>query len=367
METVVEDKGAEYTKFALTDHPFPCKNMFAAMALEKTEEKNETIFSVELIYVPNSKFSKFLMKSKIQELAEDMATNLKVLVETEQVCEKKGRNLTFEPSHSKRLDKLAKLSLVPALVCFLAFTRSIIYRFSGRAGTFVGFGNTLIKLENQCKRFGWLNNSVFEVVCDHRPLDIHALAAIAWLSIFTIQVLLIAFRRMNGMFQISHKTIGYVGFAIALTNIVGMFQLATYDFFYPMESKAGRPPAFTPFMWYVAFSTLQSTKLSWDALKVKDIDMHALWMFRAFITTFSTPMIRFYPLVLRYLLGTECIRVNADRLVIGATTVSVAVCDLLHWKANQIYLKKPFDNFMISKMKFLVLLLLVDAYFFFTK
>merc|ERR1712048_869533 len=150
------------------------------------------------------------------------------------------------------------LSVVPVLICFLAFTRSLIYRFWEIGDKFVGFGNAEFKIEKKCEGYGWLNNASFKVTCDNRSLDIHALAALAWLFIFALQVFFIAFRNLSKIFRNSHKTIGWLGFAIAIMNIIGMIVLATVDLIYPMDGSK-RPPTFTPFMWMIAHSTFTCT------------------------------------------------------------------------------------------------------------
>lgn len=256
-----------------------------------------------------------------------------------------------------RVDAIANLSLVPCAICFIAFSRPVIYRFFGKGGVFKGFGNQHHVIEANCTtNVKWISNGAFEATCDHKPLDFHALSAIGWLVLFTVQVLMIKFN-----LRTFHKIIGKFGFGLALINIVGMFQLSIFDMIEPIENTA-RPPTFTPFMWAIGFEVFYCTKKAWDALKEHKVDEHALWIYRAFIKTFSTPLIRFYPLVLRYIFGTDCMRLNRERFVIGAMTVAAVVCTWFYWKANQYVCKEPMDGFMKASLIKLGITLCVEVY-----
>jgi hypothetical protein len=242
-----------------------------------------------------------------------------------------------------RLDAIVNLSLLPCLICFLAFTRPVLYRSFGIGGKFVDVvrGKEDVVITKVCKKFSWLNNADFTVTCDHKPLDIHAIFACAWLVLFTVQALFIKYK-----FRAYHKMVGQFGMVIATINVLGMIQLSVYDWFYPMEGTA-RPVLFTPFMWTLSVQMMIYIKNSYEALQKHDVEMHALWMYRAFISSFSTPVIRFYPLVLRYFFGTHCAELNKHKAVIGSMFIALVGCITpLSWFANRKVLKEPMDFFM---------------------
>ena len=60
-----------------------------------------------------------------------------------------------------------------------------------------------------------------------------------------------------------------------------------------------------------------------------------IWMFRGFITSFTTPVIRFYPMVLRLLAGDDCFRRNRDKFVMGSMFVSEVVSVILYSMAQK--------------------------------
>lgn len=235
-----------------------------------------------------------------------------------------------------RILYLTNISLMPCLICYLAFTRSFIYRFFGHPATLDG-------VSMECSKFGWLNNASIRMTCNNRPLDIHATLALSWLSLYSVQAVLQKFN-----FTEAHKKVGkYLGF-IAFINIIGMLQLATYDIISPMVTE--RPPVFTPFMFgtaiimswclYESYSGLYSTP--------RDIDRHAMWMTRGFLMSFTTPVIRFYPIVLRYIFSTNCIKQQQalDTWVIGSMTVSCVLSLYLFYLVNKACLEDPMDIFL---------------------
>jgi hypothetical protein len=83
-----------------------------------------------------------------------------------------------------------------------------------------------------------------------------------------------------------------------------------------------RPASFRPMMVTIGISFGICLYQSYCGLVARQIDAHMVWMYRAFIITFTTPMIRFYPLLLRRIFGTECTMQNVDRLVMASTAVS---------------------------------------------
>jgi len=244
-----------------------------------------------------------------------------------------------------RLNVLCNLSLFPVAVCFLAFTRPVIYRLSGglKGGDFVdvGSGNKEhVSIGQPCKRFGWINNAQFTVTCDNRSLDIHAVLACVWLVLFSVQIFAIKYN-----FRGFHKQVGKFGMPIAFLNAFGMMQFAAYDFFFPMEYTS-RPAVFTPFMWFLSVEMILYLKESYMALQKHDIGMHSLWMYRAFVKSFSTPVMRFYPMALRYAFGTECANLNKHKGVFAAMTVAAVFISALSYIANLYCLKQPMDKFM---------------------
>lgn len=209
----------------------------------------------------------------------------------------------------------------------------------------------------QCSRFGWLNNASIRMTCDNRPLDIHATLAISWLSLYTLQAILQKFKLWN-----VHKKVGkYLGF-IAVINVVGMLQLATYDIVSPMVTE--RPPVFTPFMFGTAVIMIWCLYESYQGLAAspRDVDRHILWICRAFLMSFTTPVIRFYPIVLRYIFSTACIKQQQalDTWVIGSMTVSCVLSLYLFYLVNKACLEEPFDLFLNGFIAFTGVAFIID-------
>jgi hypothetical protein len=256
------------------------------------------------------------------------------------------------PTFKERVSFLANLSLTPILICYVAFTRSFIYRFISTPDKYAG-------VDMKCSRFGWLNNASVRMTCNHRPLDIHATLAMMWLALYTIQTLAIKFN-----FRKLHKFVGkYIGF-IAVVNVGGMVLMSVYDLLHPMETD--RPEIFKPIMLMTAVLVSSCVFMSGKALQAtpRDLDQHILWIVRAFLVSFTTPIIRFYPIVLRHIFSTECIqqKANLDTWVIGATTVACLLCQYLFWLANKACLKEPVDLFFKAFLAFTVFVVVVDVH-----
>lgn len=257
------------------------------------------------------------------------------------------------PTRTARVSYLTNLSLIPCLICYLAFTRPAIYRFLPSYKP-----DELEGVDLRCPTFGWLNNASVRMTCGNRSLDIHATLAISWLTLFTAQAVLQFFGARD-----LHRKVGkYLG-PVALINVLGMLQLSVYDVLVPMVTE--RPWIFTPFMFATAWIVLGCLFMSWKGLKAKpiDIDAHSLWMVRAFLMSFTTPVIRFYPIVLRYIFSTECIKTQAalDTWVIGSMTVASTFTLYLFYLANKAALKNPIDKFFLFFAAFEVCALLIDA------
>jgi hypothetical protein len=257
------------------------------------------------------------------------------------------------PTFKERVSFLANLSLTPILICYVAFTRSFIYRFISTPDKYSG-------VDMKCSRFGWLNNATVKVTCNHRPLDIHATLALMWLALYTIQTLAIKFN-----FRKVHTFVGkYIG-VVAVINIGGMLLMTVYDKIHPMEDS-DRPASFRPLMFMTAVFVAGCAYMSFKGLQAtpRDLDEHILWIVRAFITSFSTPIIRFYPIVLRHIFSTECVQQKAslETWVIGSTAVSCACCLYLFWLSNKACLKDPMDLFFKAFLVFAVFILVIDVH-----
>ena len=229
-----------------------------------------------------------------------------------------------------RKDYILKLSVIPIVVCFIAFTRSTIYR--------------LTRVPEGCKSFGWYSSSSAESSCDHKPLDWHASLAILWLITFTLQVF-----SLMGKLNWFHKFFGKFGLVFAVFNVLGMLYLSVYDLLYPME-KTDRPKVFSIFMFITAIKIGNALRKSMVALQKHDYDAHMIWMFRAFITSFTTPVIRFYPLVLRSLAGDDCFHENRHLFVMGSMFAAEILCTIMYI-LSQRYTQKVFmDRFMQTQI-----------------
>jgi uncharacterized membrane protein len=262
------------------------------------------------------------------------------------------------PTLKLRMRYLTNLSLMPCFICFLAFTRSFIYRYIKAPPPFID------EVSMTCSKFGWLNNASIRMTCNNRPLDIHATLAMTWLTLFTLQTLTRKFH-----FNKIHKYLGIVGQPIAVINCVGMIQLTLFDIISPMKTE--RPPIFTPFMFLTACIIFVCLYQSWLGLRATpmDVDMHALWIVRAFLMSFTTPIIRFYPIVLRYIFSTACIKdeMSLNTWVIGSMTVAATLTLYLFWLANKACLDDPVDNFLKGFIVFEVGCVFIDIIQTFTK
>jgi hypothetical protein len=238
-------------------------------------------------------------------------------------------NFRYLEKHRDRKNFLLQLSYTPILICVLAFARSAFYRITYNPP--------------ECSKFGWFSSSSGEFTCDHKPLDFHATLALAWLSVFSIQVGLMVFGQNR-----LHKLFGKTGFSIAFANAAGMFWLAIHDTLHPMKTT-DRPPDFTPFMFLVAAKLTLCLIFSVQAIMSKnnrDVENHFLWIFRGFITSFTTPVIRFYPAVLRHLAGRDCFEQHREKFVMGAMFVSELTCVILYSLAQVKTRKKFWDLFI---------------------
>ena len=230
--------------------------------------------------------------------------------------------------HRDRRDYVLRLSFAPVLICVVSFAKAAYYRL-------------LRPTPSQCGDFGWYSSSSGEFQCDYKPLDYHAILALMWLGTYALQTLLIA----TGLPSI-HKVTGKVGFLIAFANAAGMLYLAIEDTIHPMP-ETDRPPDFTPFMFLVAVKLTICLVVSMIKIKKQnDTEGHILWMYRGFVTSFTTPVIRFYPLVLRLLAGNDCFDRNRQKFVMGAMFVSELTCSVLYSMVQRKTQKVFWDTFM---------------------
>mmetsp|Transcript_62189 Transcript_62189/g.151664 ORF Transcript_62189/g.151664 Transcript_62189/m.151664 type:complete len:313 (-) Transcript_62189:136-1074(-) len=230
--------------------------------------------------------------------------------------------------HRDRRNYVLRLSFLPVLICVISFAKAAYYRFWRRPKP------------SQCQDFGWYSSSSGEFQCDYKPLDYHAMLALLWLGTYALQTSLIA----AGLPSI-HRLTGKVGFIIAFANAAGMFYLAIQDTLNPMP-KTDRPPDFTPFMFLVAIKLTICLVVSVIKIRRKDTEGHILWTYRAFTTSFTTPVIRFYPLVLRLLAGDDCFDRNRQKFVMGAMFVSELTCSVLYSLVQRKTRKVFWDTFM---------------------
>lgn len=255
------------------------------------------------------------------------------------------------PTHKARVMYLTNISLLPCLICFLAFSRSFIYRYIKTPP------DTLEGVDIKCEKYGWLNNASIRMTCENRPLDIHATLALSWLVLYTTQALLMKFN-LRKLHMATGKLLGVV----AVINVVGMLQLSTMDIINPMVTE--RPPIFTPFMFGTAIIMSWCLYESYSGLwsVPRDMDRHALWITRCFLMSFTTPVIRFYPLVLRYVFSTACIKqkLSLDTWVIGSMTVSCLLSLWFFYLVNKACLDQPFDIFLNGFIAFTAVAFVID-------
>ena len=85
-------------------------------------------------------------------------------------------------------------------------------------------------------------------------------------------------------------------------------------------------------------------------------------MIRAFLISFTTPVIRFYPIIMRYIFSTECIKQKEalDTWVIGSMAVAATFTLYLFWLVNKACLKEPVDLFLKGFIAFEICCILID-------
>mmetsp|Transcript_44614 Transcript_44614/g.94941 ORF Transcript_44614/g.94941 Transcript_44614/m.94941 type:complete len:300 (+) Transcript_44614:153-1052(+) len=264
------------------------------------------------------------------------------------------------PTLKGRLDVLCNLLLAPVTICLMLFTRPVLYRLFGVGLHFVDILNNRKwdVVIAQCKGYGWINQATLKVTCEHRPLDVHAILAMVWIGVFGFQLVTI---KLN--FRRFHKMAGQAGFALASMNTLGSLFLVMHLALYPIETASNKPLLFAPFMWFVAMDMLFCLKRGYDAIGKHDIDEHSLWLYRAFMGSFTTPVLRFYPLVVRYIFGTECVRLNKPRLLIGAVFVGLSFLFGATYVANRKVLKEPFDGYLAVRLVVCLLGVVAESLF----
>jgi hypothetical protein len=96
----------------------------------------------------------------------------------------------------------------------------------------------------------------------------------------------------------------------------------------------------------------------------RDLDQRTLWVVRAFLVSFATPVVCFCTIVLRHTFSNECVqqKANLDASVIEATTVAGLLCLCLFWLANKACLKEPVDLFFEAFLALVVFVAVVDVH-----
>lgn len=202
----------------------------------------------------------------------------------------------------------------------------------------------------KCKRFGWYASGSAKVSCDHKALDIHGVSALGWLTVYAIQIVLLAIHKGKW-----HKYFGYLGAIVAFINVGGIFWFTIDSIVNPMK-ETNRPKDFTPFMILIGVEVATCIWMSFYALFIKakkDIDQHMIWICRAFMISFTTPIMRFYPLIVRLVFGWGCFEAHKKKFVIEAGFVSGVTCFILHFLTQRYTQRKFFDIFMVVQILFL--------------
>ncbi len=157
-------------------------------------------------------------------------------------------------------------------------------------------------------------------------LAIHAPLACMWLSVYAIQCVLMYMKRGD-----LHKFFGrFVAMPVGFANIFGMFFFCYWDYVHHMPDSP-RPPAFSPFMFIVACVMLQCLTQAVIAIRRGDTCMHKIWVYRCFMWSFTTPVIRLYPFVLRTVFGQDCFETVRDEMVMGAMLVAALTMNIHLW------------------------------------
>jgi len=212
-----------------------------------------------------------------------------------------------------------------------------------------------------CKQYGWYNNGTVNMECDKLSLDIHATLALMWLFFFTIQAFAIRFG-----FKKFHMIAGlYYIFPVAFLNVFGMAIITGAEM---STSKSTRPKEFYPFMILtmilIIFCLFKSALALFpqSAGFERNVDNHTLWIVRAFLVSFTTPIMRLYPITMRTLFSTNCIRQqeSMEVFLIASMTVSVIVTTYFVWLQNKAVLENPFDPWMKSIFVIFVIAFTVD-------
>jgi len=195
-----------------------------------------------------------------------------------------------------------------------------------------------------CKQFGWYNNGTVNMACDKKALDIHATLALMWLFFFTIQAMAIRFG-----FKKFHMIAGlYYFFPVAMINVFGMAIITGSEI---GNAKSTRPREFYPFMILTMILIIFCLFKSFLALFPqsagfeRSVDNHTLWIVRAFLVSFTTPVMRLYPIAMRMLFSTACVRQqeSLEVFLIASMTVSIVVTTYFAWLQNKAVLENPFD------------------------
>ena len=137
----------------------------------------------------------------------------------------------------------------------------------------------------------------------------------------------------------------------AFVTAGGTFWMAIHDIFVDPMKNSHRPAAFIPVMVLTGLKLVLCLVMSTYAVvtnkkKKRNIDQHMIWIFRALITSFSQPMMRVYPFILRLIFDYDCFEENRPRAVMGAMFISQISCFVLDYIAQRYTQQKIWDTYM---------------------
>ena len=109
------------------------------------------------------------------------------------------------------------VSLFPILLSCAAFYHPVKERL-------------LAPITEGCSRFGWRNPNYD--ICDHRIVDVHAWIALAWLAMYSVQIISLRLR-----WKSFHRAMGNLGMLIAFAATGSAFVSIIHDDFFAPENN----------------------------------------------------------------------------------------------------------------------------------